>query len=234
MALHEICGWCIMHGPACLSRWCGCMHTPVWLPEQHSCTLGTLRDATVAACTVPDKATASSGQVSSRGSGSDCGCVQGPAPSPAAYDDGLVEVYGLKMGALKQGWNVRQVESHTRRLGQGCGLRLYIAADDTQEHSIYTLMDGEDWWQRVPGSKAGASIKDGLLVRLLAALLRGCLLAAVCGLLCVGCCLLAAACWLLPVGCCVWAAAPHERATCPGGNALRSGALAHCGCMHAV
>jgi hypothetical protein len=90
---------------------------------------------------------------------------QGPAPSPAAYDDGLVEVYGLTAGALKQGWNVRTVESHTKRLGQGHGLRLYVQSSDSTEHSVYTLMDGEDWWQRVPAAKSGTSVRDGMLVR---------------------------------------------------------------------
>lgn len=91
--------------------------------------------------------------------------LQGPAPSPAAYDDGLVEVYGLTAGALKQGWNVRTVESHTKRLGQGHGLRLYVQSSDSTEHSVYTLMDGEDWWQRVPATRNGTSIRDGMLVR---------------------------------------------------------------------
>ena len=90
---------------------------------------------------------------------------QGPAPRPAAYDDGLVEVYGLTAGALKQGWHVRTVESHTRRLGQGHGLKLYVMSSDTSEHSVYTLLDGEDWWQRVPaGAKPGSTAKDGVLV----------------------------------------------------------------------
>lgn len=90
--------------------------------------------------------------------------LQGPAPSPAAYDDGLVEVYGLTAGALKQGWNVRTVESHTKRLGQGHGLKLYVQSSDATEHSVYTLMDGEDWWQRVPAARAGTSVRDGMLV----------------------------------------------------------------------
>jgi hypothetical protein len=92
--------------------------------------------------------------------------LQGPAPSPAAYDDGLVEVYGLTAGALKSGWNVRTVEAHTKCLGQGKGLRLYIQSSDSTEHSVYTLMDGEDWWQSVPASKSGTSVRDGMLVRL--------------------------------------------------------------------
>ena len=91
--------------------------------------------------------------------------LQGPAPSPAAYDDGLVEVYGLTAGALKQGWNVRTVESHTKRLGQGHGLKLYVMSSDAAEHSVYTLMDGEDWWQRVPAARPGTSVRDGMLVR---------------------------------------------------------------------
>ena len=92
--------------------------------------------------------------------------LQGPAPRPAAYDDGLVEVYGLTTGALKRGWNVRTVEAHTRRLGQGHGLKLYVLSSDNTEHSVYTLLDGEDWWQAVPaGSKSVTTAKDGLLVR---------------------------------------------------------------------
>lgn len=94
--------------------------------------------------------------------------MQGPAPSPAAYDDGLVEVYGLTVGALAQGWNVKTVETNTKRLGQGRGLKLYIHAADNHEHSVYTVMDGEDWWQRVPGSNSGVSATDGLLVCLTA------------------------------------------------------------------
>ena len=60
---------------------------------------------------------------------------------------------------------MRTVESHTKRLGQGHGLRLYVQSSDSTEHSVYTLMDGEDWWQRVPATRNGTSIRDGMLVR---------------------------------------------------------------------
>lgn len=90
--------------------------------------------------------------------------MQGSKPIPAAYDDGVVEIYGLTAGALAHGWNVRTVESHTRSLGRGHGIRLYVHSSDTTEHKVYTLMDGEDWWQRVPPARAGASVRDGILV----------------------------------------------------------------------
>ena len=95
---------------------------------------------------------------------SSVGCVQGAEQSPAAYNDKLVEVYGLTQGALHQGWNVRSVENHTKRLGQGGGVRLHVQAPESN-HSVYVLMDGEDWWQRVPAGRNDNITKDGLLVR---------------------------------------------------------------------
>lgn len=89
--------------------------------------------------------------------------VQGEQ-SPPAYHDKLVEVYGLTQGALHQGWNVRSVENHTKRLGQGGGVRLYVQASESN-HSVYVLMDGEDWWQKVPSGRSDNITKDGVLVR---------------------------------------------------------------------
>eukprot|EP00892_Ulva_mutabilis_P001078 jgi/Ulvmu1/10971/UM007_0150.1 len=90
---------------------------------------------------------------------------EGAEQTPAAYNDKMVEVYGLTQGALHQGWNVRSVENHTKRLGQGGGVRLYVQAPESN-HSLYVLMDGEDWWQRVPAGRSDNITKDGLLFEL--------------------------------------------------------------------
>lgn len=90
--------------------------------------------------------------------------MQADQQAPPAYHDKLVEVYGLTQGALHQGWNVRSVENHTKRLGQGGGVRLYVQASESN-HSVYVLMDGEDWWQKVPAGRSDTIKKDGILVR---------------------------------------------------------------------